>query len=829
MGFLDPYRVLDLTDERGLLAGRILADLGADVIQLEPPGGSSARALPPFAGPCDAPGESLYWAAYASNKRGMSCDLDSDEGQRLLLRLAETADFLLESEPPGAMARRGLGYEALSRRNPSLIHVSITPFGGDGPHAGYSESDLVLWAAGGALYPNQQGDAPPLRISVPQAYLHAGADAAGGALVAHFARVRSGLGQHVDVSVQASVAQATLSMVLAAAVSETVDLLSPFVVNSAGQPPQRADLSGSGSRTRRSKWRLREGLAELHLAMGPAAGAATNALFRWIHEERGCDDALAGLDWRSVHERLADGSIQASELERAREVVAAFLAQRTKSEIVDEAIGRKLAIGPVHTVADLVHSPQLRARDFWRSTQVGRRTARLPGPFARTQAAAFRFERDAPSLGEHDRELPDELSRTPQRAPSRFGAAGDLPFAGLRVVDLSWVVAGPVVGRTLADYGATVVRVESSRRVDLARLVGPHADGLEIPESSACYANANAGKLGVAVDLSSEAGRDVVRDLVRWGSVVVESFSPGVMDRWGLGYEALAELRPGLVMLSTSLMGHSGPHAAFAGSGNVGAALAGFQAIAGWPGEMPLGPYGPYTDYVGPRFSLVALLAALDHRRRTGEGAHLDVSQAEAGIQFLAPQILEYELTGRVAGPRGNSDPVMAPHGVYPCLHDERGAPAWVAVAVRSDAEWRALADLLEIARSVAGELAAAHQRIERQAELDGLVTRWTGQRTAARAEEELQSRGIAAHRASSPYDAFADVQLRHREHFVDVPHQLRGSMTVEGSRMRLSRTPAQVRRSGPTIGQDTGQVMREILRYDEARIARLEQAGVLR
>jgi crotonobetainyl-CoA:carnitine CoA-transferase CaiB-like acyl-CoA transferase len=818
MGFLDPYRVLDLTDERGLLAGRILADLGADVVQVEPPGGSTARRVPPFAF-----GASLFWAAFAANKRGIVCDLETPAGQARIQRLLATADVLLESFTPGEMERLGLSRERVREQHPGLVHVSITAFGSDGPKAGLPDTDIVVWAAGGALYPNREDDLPPLRISVPQAFLHASADAAGAALIALAARARSGCGQHVDVSAQASVAQATLSMVLAAQVSEHIDLMSPFVLPG-GADARRLDLSGSGSRTRRSKWVLRDGLAELHLAMGPAAGGQTNALFAWIDEAGACDADTAALDWRTIPARLADGSLSSRDLEHAREVVADFLAGRTKEEIVEEAMRRKLALAPVYTVGDLAESTQLHARGYWRAVRVAGREGRAPGRFARTTSDAFVIAREAPGHGEHDEAVPDRPVRLPIPTAAGRDAA---PFEDLRVVDLSWVVAGPVVGRTLADYGATVVRVESARRIDLARLVGPHADGLELPESSACFANVNAGKLGIAVDLSSEDGRDVVRDLVRWGSVVVESFSPGVMERWGLGYEALAQIDPSVILLSTSLMGHTGPYSSFAGSGNVGAALAGFQGLAGWPGRVPFGPYGPYTDYVGPRFSLIALLAALDHRARTGEGGHLDVAQAEAGIQFLAPEILDATLTGRVAGPRGNGDPQMAPHGVYPCRDSADGEPAWIAIAARSDEDWRALAPLIAAPEGLTG--AGTAERLARAAEIDALVGAWSAGITAAKAERALWDAGVPAHRAASPRDAANDEQLRHRGHFVDVPHPQGGTITVESSRFRLSGTPAQVRRAGPTIGQDTDRVLSELLGYNEARIARLQAAGVLR
>jgi len=417
------------------------------------------------------------------------------------------------------------------------------------------------------------------------------------------------------------------------------------------------------------------------------------------------------------------------------------------------------------------------------------------------------------------------------------------PLEGLKVLDLAWVVAGPVIGRTLADFGATVVRVESTQRVDTTRVMGPFPGGKIDREQSALFENCNAGKLGMTLDLASPGGQQVARDLARWADVLIESFAPGQMRRWGLGYEALREANPGLVMLSTSLMGQTGPYASFAGFGNIGAAMAGFQQLVGWPGELPIGPYGPYTDYVGPRFSIVALLASLDHRRRTGEGCHLDVSQAEAGMQFLAPQIADYSATGRVAEHVGNRDPQMAPHGVFRCRGtassgaiagtppDEQGDwPAWVAIAARSDREWQSLAALVggeSLARDP--RYATLDGRKQHEDALEQLIGDWTATRSAHEIVESLQWLGVPAHVAASSLDMLEDPQLVARGHFVGVAHPKMGTSTVEAPRYRLSRTPGAPQRGGPLPGEHNEHVLRELLGYGDDEIESLRGAGVLR
>ncbi len=228
----------------------------------------------------------------------------------------------------------------------------------------------------------------------------------------------------------------------------------------------------------------------------------------------------------------------------------------------------------------------------------------------------------------------------------------ELPLKDVKICDFMWVMAGPASTRILADYGATVVRIESPTRVDTARTLQPYHGNQLTPDSSGLFANCNAGKFGISLDLGNPAARAVVHDLVRWADVVTESFSPKAMRAWGFDYESLRKVNPAVIMLSSCLMGQTGPLAKIAGFGNMAAAIAGFTNLTGWPDRPPCGVFGAYTDYVAPRFTAIAILAALDHRRRTGEGQYIDQSQAECAIHFLGPAILDYTVNGRVDGAR---------------------------------------------------------------------------------------------------------------------------------------------------------------------------------
>lgn len=401
----------------------------------------------------------------------------------------------------------------------------------------------------------------------------------------------------------------------------------------------------------------------------------------------------------------------------------------------------------------------------------------------------------------------------------------NLPLSDVKILDLMWVMAGPAGTRVLADYGATLVRVDSQRRIDTARTLQPFLNRKAGPDNSALFQNLNAGKYGLSVDMTKEAGREVIRDLVRWADVVTESFSPRAMKGWGLDYESLRKIKPDIIMISSCLMGQTGPWARFAGFGNLAAAISGFFNLVGWPDRPPAGPFSAYTDYVSPRFTAISILAALEHRRHTGQGQYIDQSQAEASLHFLTPAILDYTVNGRVQGGRGNHDLNIAPHGIYPALGEDR----WLALAAPSEEQWRALClamhkpELLDDPR-----FATREARLTHQDPLDEIIAAWTRTQDRFVAEDLLQSRGVSAGAVRSLYEMEHDPQLQHRKHFVQLEHNTLGPVTVEGSRFRMSRTPAVVERSAPTWGRDNQYVLEQILGYSEEKITELIVAEAL-
>ena len=809
---LSAYRVLDLTDYRGNLTGLLLAALGAEVIAIEPPGGSNSRKTGPFI--ADKPGteRSLIHWSYNRGKKSVALDLTNAVDRQRFLALVRGADVLLESFAPGYLRSLGLDASVLAECNPALVHTSITAFGSDGPKANWAATDLVLMAAAGVSMLAGDADRAPVRISLPQAWLHAAAEAAGATLIALHERVRSGLGQHVDVSAQ----QAAMTAAQA----------QPLAHPNRVKPPDRA---GGGAKVGpihlRFVYPAADGHVVISIMFGTMVGPYMRRLFEWICDEGMCDEATRDKDWIEYGMLLFTGKEPISEYERIVETIARFAATKTKAELFEAATARRLLIAPVMNAHDILESPHLATRQVWEAVEAAPfdRPIKVPSRIAVFSAASQPELGPTPRLGEHTAEV---LSQ-PRGLPTLVGAphkpTAEPALADLKILDFAWVMAGPLATRVLADHGATVVRIESIHRQDLIRALSPRIDGNPSPEHSAPQQNFNAGKLGLTLDPTTPEGHEVVLDLVRWADVVFDSFAPGAMAAWGLDYESLRKINPKIIQVSSSLMGQSGPLAKFAGFGNLAASLSGVYEVTGWPDREPVGPFGAYTDSVAPRFAVLSILAALEHRRRTGEGQFVDLSQAECALHFYAPALLEYQVNDRVMSRMGNADPFCAPHGSYPVA----GLDRWIAIACETDEHWQALClemDRPDLARDAS--LATIEARVARSDELDQIVAKWTAPIDGGQLEAKLQARGVPAHRLQTSADLFVDPQLVHRHHFVTVAHPLISKVVIEGTRFQLSRTPASIERGGPTLGQHIHEVLSSILGYDDDRIAQVVASG---
>jgi crotonobetainyl-CoA:carnitine CoA-transferase CaiB-like acyl-CoA transferase len=380
----------------------------------------------------------------------------------------------------------------------------------------------------------------------------------------------------------------------------------------------------------------------------------------------------------------------------------------------------------------------------------------------------------------------------------------------------------------LAEHGATVVRVESAKRPESLRRAAPYGGGVSGINRSGYFGNYNANKYGLTLDMRHPRAKELVLRIVStWADMVTENFTPGTMEGWGLGYDALKKVNPKLIMFSASMLGRGGPLEKQPGFGAVLSSLAGLTNITGWPDRGPVNPYGAYTDFIVPRFAVASILAALDYRRRTGEGTHLDMSQLETSLHFSSPLLLDYAINGVEPTRQGNRDAGAAPHGVYPCQGEDR----WIAIACFSDAEWHALRQVIapsgdswpdqERFSSLRGRKAA-------EDELDRLMADWTQGWEAKTLMETLQQAGVPAGMVNDTRDLFEDAQLQYRGHYQYLDHAEIGRYASEKSEFNLSRTPGKLDRPAPMMGEHNEYVLRELVGLTEPEYQSLKDDAVL-
>jgi benzylsuccinate CoA-transferase BbsF subunit len=399
------------------------------------------------------------------------------------------------------------------------------------------------------------------------------------------------------------------------------------------------------------------------------------------------------------------------------------------------------------------------------------------------------------------------------------------PLEGVHVLDLSWVMVGPASGRYLADMGADVIKVESSKRIDPVRTLGPFKDGKTGPERSLSYHNLNAGKRCIAIDIRRPEGREIVLRLTQWADVVLESFTPGVLETLHLAYSDLKQRNDRIIMASTSLLGQTEPYAkGTSGVGTMGAAMSGATYQIGWTDREPTGPWGPWTDAVTPRFIVASILAALHRRSHTGVGCYIDVAQAEAGIQFMMPAYYEYAANGTIPERRGIAgSPLQVPQGVYPCIGEDR----WIAIDASDPGHWEAFRAL------IGGELRDAKfdtiiGRLRHRAELEETIAGWTHEQEVEAIERRLQAAGVPAHVVSRGGDLVRDADLLEAGHLNKINDPVFGEADIEGPRFSLARTRLHPTRRGPRIGEHTKEVLAAVLGMPETEIAQLGESGVL-
>ncbi len=394
-------------------------------------------------------------------------------------------------------------------------------------------------------------------------------------------------------------------------------------------------------------------------------------------------------------------------------------------------------------------------------------------------------------------------------------------FEGIKILDFTWVGVGPITIRNFADHGAFVIHIESHTRPEALRVAPPFKDGTPDPNKAAFMANFNTSKYGIALDLNTEKGKEIVkRFLVEWKpDIMAESYSPKAMENWGLDWENVKKLRPDIIYYSASQQGRFGPHRMFAGFGMMASALGGYAHITGWPDRLPAIPYGAYTDFISPFYGACALVAALDWRRKTGEGQYIDLSQYECGQQFLSPALMDYILTGKEICRNGNRHDAAVPHGVFPCKEKE----TWVSIAVFDDDEWQAFCEVLggpdwtkdERFKTFLG-------RRRHEDELEQHIAAWTKEHTPAEVMTCMQDAGVPAGIVHPPSGLYEDPQLKHWDFFVELNHTGIGPHKYDGLTTKLSKTPGKLCMPSPILGEHNEKIFKECLGMSDEEIGDL-------
>jgi benzylsuccinate CoA-transferase BbsF subunit len=395
-------------------------------------------------------------------------------------------------------------------------------------------------------------------------------------------------------------------------------------------------------------------------------------------------------------------------------------------------------------------------------------------------------------------------------------------FKGLVVTSFSWAIVGPLSMKYLADFGATVIRVETAKRPCTLRISTPYKDNQAGLNRSGYFNHFSSNILSLALNMENPQALDLVHKLVAKSDVVMENFTPGVMEKWGITYESLKKVKPDIIMLRQSGFGNEGPNSHQPAFGMILAAMAGIPNFIGQPEGSPL-PIGvsAYTDGISPRFAIAALIAALDYRNKTGKGQYLDISQFETAMSFIAPALLDYSVNGREPVRQGNTDADQCPHEVYRCQGDDR----WCAIAVASQAQWSQLCSAIGRPDLAGAErFSNLAKRKSQETEINQIITAWTAQRSAETVMDILQKAGVPAGVVKNAADIYQDPQLAERGLFWKMEHPEMGQFTHLGQGFELSKTPAQARLPSPLLGEHSEQVCTQILGMSDSEFA--EAAG---
>ena len=872
-GVFEGFTVVELADRRNQFAGKLLAESGARVIQIEPIAASPSRWTGPFVQDQPDPDRCLDYWFYNTGKDSICIDIERAPGQDLLRRLLATADVFIESTKPGTLAALGLDYASVAPSNAGLVYLSITDFGQSGPWVDHAMNDHAHLASGGVMGSSGYSDPreTPIGGQRNHSFSMSSVIATHTITAALFERLSSGLGQYVDLSIHDCVAVSTEAAVPQwlwynqGLLRQTGTHARPTV----GRPAQMktADgkfIQGSNAQFNDRNW---------------------PQFVAWL-KEVGVGEDLWDEKWNDATYRNAN----------LRAVVDPVLEALCEKVPADEAFVRGQTVGIPWTV---IRAPEenlafehFKQRGYWvdvEQPEIGK-SVTFPRALFSADALGSSPSRRAPHLGEHTRTILAELgvdeaavaalvqtgvvhagadsapvaapriaarvTSTPGREFQRTAHAPELApgfLNGTRIIDLSWKTVGPVAGRMLTPYGAEVIHIEPPLRPDDHRFDAHPSNGAEQQEwtgrpwrsdsnttpyySHPYWNQLHSGKLAVNLNTRHPEGKKLFERLLKQSDALTENFSGGVLSSWDLGWEQLHALNPKLVYHSTSGFGHQGEWGGFRSYGQIAQGASGLTFTSGLPGKMPAGWGYSYMDVTGGWCSGLGLLMGLMQAKRTGEGLRVDYAVTEAGMALLGPYFLDYQVNGRPTRrpgfPPGNHSewPAVAPHNTYRCAGiDRQGQDWWVFIAAETQPQFEALSAAIGKPELLSDPRFATNEaRVANQDTLDEIISTWTAPRRRYEIQSVLQQAGVIAVAVQGAEDRVEyDAQLRHREMYPVIAAPEIGEVGIERFVPRLSRTPAVAARRAPQLREHTEYVYGDLLGLSSSQMSDLERDGVI-
>jgi crotonobetainyl-CoA:carnitine CoA-transferase CaiB-like acyl-CoA transferase len=798
---LEGVRVLEYsTMVSGPYCAKLLGDMGADVIKVEQPEGDPSRSAGPFPSTGLDPEQSALFLYNNTSKRGIVLDL-SDPGQLATFKdLVAWCDILIDNHSPAVLEGVGLGWEALRELNPGLINTVISPYGLSGPRKDVPGDELTLIHAGGLgnLLPVRVTDLDraPVKMGGYQVGYHAGISAALASCAALIAQRKSGRGSLVDISMQ----EVILAMM-------APGVTSPHYHGTTwSRLPDRPPAMG--------RMQTSDGYVILN--------ALDDHHFRALAELMGNPDWCAGKEWD-------DRVYRSHHLMEIAPQITEWMLKQKKDELHHEAAMRGIPIGPINTAADVLNSAQYQARKYFKEVDHPRagnlRYAGTPYLMSRTPAVSTR---PAPLIDQHRDEILELIKSNPRGSSATTGPGTDLPLAGIRVLEFCWVWAGPYAGMLLGSLGAEVIKVEGHTRTDLMRrtVVWPLSETEPksvLPNQGIAFNTVNLNKKGVTLDLSKPEGVQLALDLARDCDVVVDNMRPGAMAKLGLSHADFLRVNDSIIGASSSGRGCEGPESNYLGFASIHHGIGGASYITGYPDDHPSHSTGD-VDIMNATTLALAIVAAVVHRNRTGEGQFIDYSQCEGVSALIGEQLLGFEMTGEIPGRYGNAHPVHAPHNVYKAW----GADRWLALEIHSDEEFSILARTIGHPELVDDpRFRNAPDRKQNEAELDDIIQNWTRERDRDWIVNQLNQAGLAAAPSRESRDLYADPHLRQRGAFINIDHPELGALELIRAPWIISDHPMP-RNHAPLLGEHNDYVLGDLLRLDSERIAELQKNGII-